>query len=81
MFDEYKPDERKEIRRPLILFVHDVITTTPPDIAEAFRQPERNVRLEMSKHQAEKLRDYLNEKLERDLPGSIAVQFKGHLLI
>lgn len=83
MFDEYadKPDERKEIRRPLILFVHDVLTTIPPDLAEAFKQPERNLRLEMSKQNALTLRDYLNDQLERDLPGAIAVQFKGRLLI
>lgn len=74
-------DERKEIRRPLILFVHDVVTNIPPDIADAFRQPERNLRLEMSKQQAIILRDYLNAQLEIDLPGSISVQFKGHLLI
>lgn len=74
-------DERREIRRPFIMFVHDVITTTPPDIADAFRQPERNIRLEMSKQQAEVLRDYIIAQLEKDLPGSIAVQFKGHLLI
>ena len=74
-------DERKEIRRPLILFVHDVVTTIPPDIVDAFRQPERNLRLEMSKQQAEKLRDYLTQQLRDDLPSSIGVQFKGHLLI
>ena len=74
-------DERKEIRRPLILFVHDVITSAPPDLADAFRQPERNLRLEMTKEQAAKLRDYLDEQLQKNIPGSIGVQFKGHLTI
>lgn len=74
-------NERKEIRRPLILFVHDVVTTIPADIADAFRQPERNLRLEMSKEQAIVLRNYIDSQLERDLPGSVSVQFKGHLLI
>ncbi len=74
-------DESKEIRWPLILFVHEVVTQTPPDLAEAFRQPQRNVRFEMSKQQAEILRDYLNERLQENIPGSIGVQLKGHLLI
>lgn len=73
-------DERKEIRRPITLFVDEVLTEIP-DLSESFVQPRRNVRLEMSKYQAQRLRDQLNAQIERDLPGSIGVQLKGHMTI
>lgn len=76
-----KTDESKEIKRPLILFVHDVVTEMPPDIADAFKQPQRNLRLEMSKERALMLRDYLNARLEQNIPGTISVQLKGYLQI
>jgi len=73
-------DEKKEIRRAIVLYVDEVLTTIP-DITESFGQPRRNVRLEMSKQQAIKLRDQLDARLAQDSPGSIVVQLKGHMTI
>lgn len=73
-------DGRKEIKRPLILFVDQVVTEVP-DLSETFQAPIRNVRLEMSRMQAEKLRDFLTERLDSAMPGNVGVQFRGHLVI
>lgn len=85
MAEEYseKPDERKEIKRAIILYVDEVLKEPPPDLVDSFTQPRRNVRLEMSLYQAKQLRDQLDALIEKNnrFPGSIGVQLKGHLTI
>lgn len=73
-------NEKKEISRAIVLYVDEVLTVVP-DITESFGPVLRNVRLEMTKHQAKKLRDQLDEQIQRNLPGSVTVQLKGHLTI
>lgn len=43
--------------------------------------PKRYVRLEMSRQIAMQLRDDLIKQIQSGLPGSISVQFRGHLVI
>ncbi len=79
--DPNPSDEKTEIRRAIILYVDEVLEIVPPNLPDAFTPPKRNVRLEMTKTQAKQLRDQLTQQLERDLPGGVIAQFKGHLTI
>jgi hypothetical protein len=74
-------DEKKEIRRAMVLYVDEVLDVVPLDNSDTFNPPKRNVRLEMTKYQAKQLCKVISEQLERDMPGTVAVQFKGHLTI
>jgi hypothetical protein len=72
-------DERKEIRRAIIMYVDEVLDMVPLDAGERFESPQRNVRLELTKSQARQLVEQLTKQL--DLPGSVIFQVKGHLTI
>lgn len=70
-----------EIRRPIVVYVSEVVVSESPDASQMAQASLRNVHLELSDLDAIKLRDHLTEKINSDHPGAIRIWCKGRLVI
>jgi len=79
--DPSADDEDSEIKRPLMLYVTEVMTTVPDNLERAGKAPLRHIRLEMSKIEASRMLDLLTQQIESHIPGAVTVQCRGHLVV
>lgn len=73
-------DKQDEIKRPITLYVHEVIDEIP-DLEHLHTVPTWAMDLELNERDAIKLRDYLSKRIDQHVGGTIRARCKGHLVI